>query len=596
MTRWWIRLTVYGYPHWKKLVLIALLGFVGVGLAALAPWPMKLIVDYVLLAEPLPDELAWIALIPGGDAPGGLLTILATAMVIAFFAQRINEAFKKYVETLAGIKMTYGLGNDILDRLQRMSLLFHSRMRVGDLVRRTTTDSECIRELWIGTYLPLVHSLAALIVMFTIMWQLNALVAVLAICMVLPLGGVIKAFSPRMKERNLIQQEREGDLMALAEQSLNAGPMIQAFDRIEHEDQRFRDLSGRTLQASMRTLSSQLWFSFGVGGTTAIGMALILGIGGLHVVEGVMTLGSLLVVLSYVQSLYSTMQNLAYLSSRFATAGARARRVFAIMDADDSELLRKQYSVDRPHNRPKECGGHLRLERVFFGYESERPVIRDISFEAVPGETIALVGRSGAGKTTLVSLIMRFFDPCSGRILIDGTDIRSIHPRDWRQNIALVLQESFLLPLTVAENIAYGRPEASRQAVIEAAIAANAHDFIERLPRGYDTVVGESGSTLSGGERQRVAIARGFLKDAPILILDEPTAAVDAQTEEFLVDAIERLTQDRTTIIIAHRLSTIRKCNRTIVLKDGRAVEDGAYEELLASQALYRQFRQPISD
>jgi ATP-binding cassette subfamily B protein len=329
-----------------------------------------------------------------------------------------------------------------------------------------------------------------------------------------------------------------------------------------------------------------LQFKVGVNAATAVGTAAMMLLGGFQVLQGSLSVGGLLVFLAYMASLYSPLETLAYLSSGFAAAAAKARRVLEILDTEEGVR-------DRPGARvlpPCPAGerGHVQLRGVTFGYEPGVALLKEINLEARPGETVALVGPTGAGKSTLVSLIPRFFDPWEGQVLLDGIDIRDIQLTSLRAQVALVLQEPFLLPLSIAENIAYGRPGASHDQIVAAAVAAHADPFIRQLPQGYDTVIGERGATLSGGERQRLAIARAFLKDAPILILDEPTSALDAQTEAHVMAALARLMQGRTTFIIAHRLSTIRRASRIAVLEAGRIVEQGTHQDLLASGGLYQ--------
>jgi ATP-binding cassette subfamily B protein/subfamily B ATP-binding cassette protein MsbA len=363
---------------------------------------------------------------------------------------------------------------------------------------------------------------------------------------------------------------------------------VQAFGREDYEGNRFRTLSHHTLRAYLRAILAQVQFGVGVGATTAVGTAVIMVFGGLQALEGEITVGTLLVFLSYLTSLYTPVEDLAYLSSGLASAAGRARRVFDLLDADEG-------IQDAPDAKPMGAPsaglcGHVCFEGVSFGYEPNRSALHGVTFEVRPGETVALVGSTGAGKSTLVSLIPRFFDPQQGRITVDGVDIRSVQLASLRAQISIVLQEPFLLPLTVAENIAYGRPGASRDEIIAAAVTANADEFIRKLPQGYDTVLAERGGTLSGGQRQRLAIARALLKNAPILILDEPTSALDVETEALVLEALERLIKGRTTFIIAHRLSTIRNADRIVVLERGSVAEVGTHCELLTGRSVYHSF------
>jgi ATP-binding cassette subfamily B protein len=588
MRLWWVRLSRYALPHGRGLLLVLLFMLVGIGLDVLKPWPLKLIVDYVLKDLPLPAAVSSIKALPGGTSSLGLLGWLCAATVFLFLASEVVDLAHKYVQAGVGTRMVYSLATVLFDHLQRLSIRFHSRQRAGDLVRRVTNDSGCVRELVMGAFLPALNSLVSIGFMFAVMCQLDRFLALLAL-LIAPLQGIlIRLFSRPMTERSYQYHQFEGQRMALAEQILTALPVVKAFCREEYEDERWRGLSTRALRAYLRTILSQLQFKIGVSGTTAIGTAVVMAIGGLHVLQGTLTVGSLLVFLSYLASLYGPMETLAYLSSGLASSAASSRRVLEMLDADEG-------IKDSPEAQPLPVGssgprGHVSFHGVTFGYEPGRPVLKDITLEAYPGETVALVGPTGAGKSTLVSLIPRLFDPWEGRVIFDGLDVRNVQLTSLRAHVALVMQEPFLLPLTVAENIAYSRPSASREEIVSAAIGANADEFISELPERYDTLIGERGATLSGGQKQRLAIARALLKDASVLILDEPSSSLDAETEALLMAALKRLTEGRTTFIIAHRLSTIRQANRIVMLEKGRILESGTHKELLARGGLYETF------
>jgi ATP-binding cassette subfamily B protein/subfamily B ATP-binding cassette protein MsbA len=338
--------------------------------------------------------------------------------------------------------------------------------------------------------------------------------------------------------------------------------------------------------ANLRSELSQHQFQVGIGAITAAGASIVMVVGGMAVLKGAMTIGDLLVLTAYFAAVYSPIETLAYLSEAYASAAAGARRVLEVLDASDCRI-RDQPDAESWPPGDKGRGVKIELDQVTFGYQPGRPVLHEISLTIEAGEKVALVGRTGAGKSTLISLIPRFLDVWSGSVRVAGKDVRRIQLANLREHIAVVTQESFLLPLTIAQNIAYGRPDAAREEIVAAAVAAEADEFIRRLPNGYDTVIGERGATLSGGERQRLSIARALLKNAPILILDEPTSAIDVATECSVMEALAKLMEGRTTVMIAHRFSTLRRADRVIVLEHGSVVERGTHDELLSLRGRY---------
>jgi ATP-binding cassette subfamily B protein len=587
MTRWLARLARYAVRHRGDVSLVLVLTLLLVALEAVKPWPIKLIVDHALAGTPLPPSVAWLGSLPGATHPSGLLVWLTASSILLFAVAWLCRAGQLYVKTGLGTRMTYDLGADLFDHLQRLSLRFHGRRPTGDLVQRVINDAGCVRELIINVALPLLTSLLSLCAMVTLVWTLDPGLSLVALLAVPLLAALIPYLTRPMAGCRYAHSTNEGRMYAMAEQTLTALPMVQAYGCESYEDGRFQQLTQQTGQTYRRMIGAEMRFQVGTTSVTAIGSAAVLVVGGVHVLEGSLSIGSLLVLMSYVTSIYAPIETLAWLSSGFASVAGQSRRVMEILDVEREVQDAPQA---RSCRRPERAGqsGHVRLERVTFQYEPDRPVLEDITLDVRPGETIALVGATGAGKSTLAGLIMRFYDPTEGRITLDGIDLRDLRLASLRAQFSIVLQDPLLLPLSVADNIAYGRPGAPRAQIHHAAHAANADSFIRALPHGYDTILGERGATLSGGERQRIAIARALLKNAPILILDEPTASLDAETESEIMDALHKAMSGRTTFIIAHRFSTIRAADRIVVLADGHIVESGTHEQLIEAPGIYR--------
>ena len=559
-----------------------------IGLELIRPWPMKVLVDNVLGTGGVDQAGGLAEWLPGESTKNSLLFWVVVGTLAIFVLVTIISMINAVSAVIVGQRMTYGLGADLFLHMQRMSLLFHFRRPVGDSIARVTGDPYAANLLLNGALLPLLQSSLTVGAMFFIMWRLDPTLTLLSLCVVPFIIYTIHRFKDSMKQRSRVTADLEGNLMSVVQQSLSAIPLVQAFNREETEHARFAGYADRAVDAYVRSTKTDMRFKLSAGLATAVGTSALIWFGAHAVFEGRLSLGTLLVFLAYLAALYGPLDQMTYTVSILQHAAAQADRVFDIIElpldvveTEDAEEI--------------EVKGVVEYDQVSFGYEPDRQVLKDVSFTAQPGQVTAIVGPTGAGKSTLVNMLVRFFDADSGRVRIDGHDIRSIKLASLREQVAIVLQDPFIFPMSVAENISYGRPDASRAEVEAAATAANADTFIKRLRRGYDTVIGERGATLSGGEKQRISIARAFLKDAPLLILDEPTSSLDTRTEASLMDAMRRLMAGRVTFVIAHRLSTIRNADQILVLDEGRIIEKGSHGELLLANGLYAElYRQQM--
>jgi ATP-binding cassette subfamily B protein len=578
----YVKLLRYALPHWPGWALIVGVTLLSNVVSLLQPWPMKILVDQVLGHEPAPAALARaVELLPGAGHPAGLLVWVVLVGLLVFAVNSVSDVVLTFAWIRVGQRTVYDLARAIFARLQRRSLLFHARSAVGDSMARVTTDSWCVSTLVDTIFMTPLFSLLTLVTIVVILLRLDVRLTLLALA-VAPLMILAPVFF-RRPFRSIAYSRRaiESRIQAHVQQALTGIPVVQAFVQEDREHRRFSQAARSLIRAHQRTTVLNGLYGLATGVIATLGFAAVLWVAAHRVLDGALTVGSLLVFVSYLGLLQGRLTTFTTLYATLQAARANVDRVLEVLEAEEEVR-------DVPGARGLGAvRGHVRVEEVTVGYEAGRPVLRAVSLEARPGEMVAIVGPTGAGKSTLVSLVPRFMDPWAGRVTVDGQDVREVQLRSLRSQVALVLQEPFLFPLTVAENIAYGRPGASRGEVEAAARAANAHGFIERLSAGYDTVVGERGGTLSGGERQRVAIARALLKDAPILILDEPTSALDAETEALLLEALERLMRGRTTLIIAHRLSTIRRADRIVVLAEGAVQEVGTHDELVGRQGVY---------
>jgi ATP-binding cassette, subfamily B, bacterial len=577
----YLRVIRYALAHWPALGGIIALTVVLATLAALQPWPLKIVVDYgfggVAPAEPFLSSLGALGIEP---SPTNLIWIAGLVAVVLYAVTAPLDAVRTWIWSAIGQKMIYALASDLFLQMQRLSPLFHAPRTVGDSLSRITGDTWCVFTVTRGILIAPAQHLFTLLAVGVVAWQLDPELTVLMLALAPVLAVAARYFGQRLKKFEREKLEAKARIAAFLHQVLGAMPMVQAADAGPKNLRVFQDLAVDAVRANQRSALITSSYDLVTGVFVTFGMALVLFIGGHRVLGGGLSVGSLLVFLAYVKTLEGASRGLLDTYASLRTVEASIDRVLEILDA--TEVVR-----DAPDARPLALrkageGGHLVFRDVTFGYEADKAVLRGVSLDVQPGETVALVGTTGAGKSTLASLVPRFFDPWLGEILLDGVDLRKVRLASLRSEISVVLQDPFLLPLSIADNIGYGRDSATRDEIVAAAVAANAHEFIIKLPDGYDSVLGEQGATLSGGQRQRLAIARALLKDARVLILDEPTSALDTGTERLVMEALERLVQGRTTLIIAHRLSTVRRAHRIAVLENGRIVELGTYDDLVA--------------
>jgi ABC-type multidrug transport system fused ATPase/permease subunit len=564
------------------MVAIALLSAIEVGLGSLAPWPLKAVVDNVLGGRPLPAPLAAVVAPLTGSNVIALLVLVVVAGLALQMANELVLMIHTQIQVRTAQRIVYDLRERLLAHIQGLTLRHHIQAKTADSVYRLEADAYCVSDIVMGGVFPLATSALKLVVMFGILVRLDFTLALLSLVVVPFLYLCLRHYAGEMIVRAEQVKQRESALVERSYEILSSIAVIKSFARERYELDRFTQAGTDTRLARLRLTWQESFMAATVSAITLSGTALVLAVGGLHVLNGTLTVGGLLVVIAYLAAVYNPLSSIAHTTGSLQQALASARRVREIF-AITPEALDAPGSLDA-----SAITGDIRFEHVGFAYDASRPILHDIDFVAHPGELVALVGLTGAGKTTLARLVPRFFEPTTGRIIIDGVDSARYSLRSLRERIALVPQEPILFGGTIGDNIRYGRLDATDAEVEEAARAAHVHGFVSRLPAGYKTPVAEAGATLSGGERQRLGIARALLKNAPILILDEPTSSLDAISEETVFAALRSLRQGRTTLVIAHRLSTIRDASRILVLHDGRLIAQGTHDELLASNDLYR--------
>ena len=553
------------------------LGYAITGLAE--PWPLKFIFDNVLTGLPLHSGLPWVDETIGRDRIRILLA--ATLAILALAALRgLFYYYQNVLVAGAGQELVFAVRRRLFAHLQRLPLSFHTQSRTGDLLTRLTGDIQMLRELIVSSLLSLVSESLILVGFVVVMLLMDWRLALVALGVIPIVFALVTVYAGRIRETAQKQRRREGELASRAAEVLSGIHVVQMFTREDDEDERLRTLNKRSLKSGLKATRLEAQLNRSVELSIAVATAVALWFGAVGVIEGRLTAGELIVFVAYMHGFYRPLRRISRVTERASKAASSLDRV--------TEVLELQSQLRDGWRQAPRFAGAILFEAVSFGYRPGRSVLHDIDLEVRPGETVAIVGESGAGKSTLLGMVARLYDPADGRILIDGHDLRDLALKTLREQIGIVPQEGMLFGADVRENIAYGEPEASDAEIEAAARAALIHDEIMALPDGYGTLIGERGATLSGGQRQRIAIARVLVRNARIVLLDEPTTGLDAQAEAIVLEALERLLRGRTALIVTHRLAVVRRADRIVVLHRGRIVEEGTHAGLLERDGRYR--------
>jgi ATP-binding cassette, subfamily B, bacterial len=561
---------------------LALLAGVGQAVAdLLEPWPLKVVIDTALRSRPARGWLNDLLLSTFGEQKGAVIQFAALAVLVIAAIGALCSYSEKYLTTNIGQWVAHDLRQTLYSHIQQLSLAYHDRKRTGDLISRLTGDIDAIQSfIASGILSGLINSLA-LVGMVAVMFYIDWRFTLIALSVAPVLFAVVYRYTRRIKEASLEVRRKEGEIVSVIQEVFSSIRVVKAFAQEEYEQQRLEKKSLESIKIARRARSLKVRLSPFVDMIVAVGTCLVLWFGGQMALRGILSAGSLVLFIWYLAKMYKPMRELSKMTDAYAKATVGYERI--------RELLQTEHEIeDRPDARqaPK-FRGQIELGNVSFSYEPNCPILKRVSLTVEPGQVAALVGPTGAGKTTIINLIPRFYDPDDGTVRIDGTDVKLFRQKSLRQQISFVLQETLLFHGSVWHNIAYGKPDASRDEILRAARLANADEFIERMPQGYNTVIGERGITLSGGQRQRIAIARAVIRNTPIVILDEVSSGLDAASEKLVFEALDRLMKGKTSIVITHRLSTIRFADVIFVVQAGEIVERGNHDELLKNGGPY---------
>jgi len=578
-----IRLTIRELlqPHVPALSL-GLLAVIGEGAAnLLEPWPLKIVLDDVFKTRQVHGWLNRLIYSTVGYDKIAILKFACIAVLAIAILDAICSYAEKYLTTSVGQWVTHDLRRVLYSHIQRLSLAYHDHKQTGDLISRVTSDIDAIQSFITTGLLSTLINVITLVGMVTVMFYINWRFTLIALSVAPVLFMIVYTYTRRIKKASRAVRKKEGEIVSVIEEVLGSIRVVKAFAREDYELRRLEEESLEGVEISLRARGLKAKLTPIVQIIVAVGTCLVLWFGTRMVLSTTLSAGSLIVFILYLGKMYKPMQELSKMTDAYSKAAVGYERIQEVLQTDKEVK-------DLPRSRPApRFRGQIEFEHVHFYYTQDTPILKDVSFKVEAGQVAALVGPTGAGKTTIISLIPRFYDPISGTVKIDGTDIKEFRQKSLRQQISFVLQETVLFHAPVWQNIAYGKPEATRGEILKAAELANASEFVEKLPDGYNTVVGERGMTLSGGQRQRIAIARAIIRNTPILILDEPTSDLDASSEKLVFEALDRLMEGKTTIVIAHRLSTVRKADVIFVVKDGDIVETGKHDDLLQRGGLY---------
>jgi subfamily B ATP-binding cassette protein MsbA len=576
-----LKITFLLRPYWKRLTIAFIAVLVESGMDLLEPWPLKVVLDDVLGTKAMAAWLASAIAATFGHGSYAILTFAAVAVLFIATLGAISSYTENYLTTTVGQWIMHDLRRTVYHHIQRLSLAYYDRQQTGDLISRVTGDIDAIQDFISSALLGILVDVLTLLGMLGVMFYLNWQFTLLALSVTPVLFAVVYSFTRRIKKASRQVRKKEGEIISTIQEVFTSIRVVKAFASEDYEQRRLDRESLQSVEIALRARGLKAMLSPIVQIVVAVGTCLVLWYGARLVMAGTLSTGGLVVFLLYLGKMYKPMRDLSKMTDTASKAAVGFERIKEILETD------RQVKNLPGSRRAPSFKGKIEFINVRFEYDRNRPALRDIDLKIEPGQVAAFVGPTGAGKSTVISLIPRFYDPTSGQVRIDGFDVRRFKIKSLRQQISFVLQETVLFHAPVWQNIAYGRPEATHAEIVRAAQLANAHEFIEKLAAGYDTMVGERGVTLSGGQRQRIAIARAVIRNSPVLILDEPTSGLDASSEMLVIEALGRLMEGKTSIIIAHRLSTIRRADVIFVVRDGQIVERGNHAELLALGGLY---------